>query len=113
MSEYTELKNLITGLAGTVSSLGRKIAALEAKAHAPHSAPAPAPAPRPAPGPLLEHVIVARGDYASKWFGTEAALLALNPDFKTLAYRSDGSIMRRFTKRGWGDIYPPERLRVK
>ncbi len=109
MSEYTELKNLITGLAGIVSSLGRKIAALEAKSHAPHGAPAPAPAP----GPREEYVFVKHGEYASKWFKTEADLLRLNPNFRTLAYRADGSIMRRFTRRSWGDIYPPERLRVK
>ena len=106
MSEYTELKNLITGLTGIVSSLGRKIAALEAKSHAPHGAPAPAP------GPREEYVFVKRGEYASKWFKTEADLLRLNPNFRTLAYRADGSIMRRFTRRSWGDIYPPERLRV-
>lgn len=110
MSEYEELKNLITGLTGTVSTLSRRIAALKAKAHKHSAAPTP---PAPAPKPRPEYVIVVRGDYASKWFGTEAELLRLNPNFKTLAYRSDGSIMRRFTKRSWADIYPPERLRVK
>lgn len=109
MTQYTELRDLIVGLTGSVSSLGQKIAALESKAHN-HNAP---PTPAPAPGPRPEYVIVARGDYASKWFATEAALLALNPNFATLAYRSDGSIMRRFNRRAWGDVYPPERLRVK
>lgn len=109
MTQYTELKDLIVGLSGTLSALGRKLASLEAKAHK-HGATAPAPRPAPSPN---QYVIVQRGDYASKWFATESALMKLNPNFKTLAYRSDGSIMRRFNSRGWGDIYPPERLRVK
>lgn len=106
--QYDELKKLISGLTAAVSGLGRKIATLEGKAHK-HSAPAPAPAPVPA----KQYVIVKRGDVAGKWFSSEAALLRLNPNFKTLAYNSAGGIMRRFTTRSWNDIYPPERLRTK
>ena len=188
MGQYEELKGLIAGITGAVSSLGQKIATLEAATHK-HSSPAPAPtppAPRPgtkpytvmasdgaeglsgiasrklgdanrwpeiaslnglnepytiyenqvlllptsgpaptppAPAPpppppapaasAVEYVIVVHGDYASKWFDSEVVLLRLNPDFKTVAYNADGSVMRRFASRDWGEIYPPERLRIK
>ncbi|KKK82783.1 hypothetical protein LCGC14_2799960, partial [marine sediment metagenome] len=113
MSEYTELKALINEANAYTrrvhDAIVSRLAALERRVD---GTPSPAPQP-PAPGPRLEYVIVKRGDLAGNWFSSFTALLQLNPDFKTLAYRSDGSIMRRFSSRDWGDIYPPERLRVK
>lgn len=111
MGQYEDLLNAINAVSG-------RVAKVEGTAHS-HSAPAPAPTPTPAPAPVPaplpsgDFVIVKSGDLAGNWFATEADLLQLNPDFKTLAFRSDGSIMRRFTSRSWGDIYPPERLRIR
>lgn len=80
--------------------------------HIPSSRARPTPPPPPAPAPRHKHVIVKSGDYASKWFASEAALLRLNPNFRTLAYNSAGVIMRRFTGRDWNSIFPGERLRI-
>ena len=107
MAQYQELKDLIAGLTDAVLSLGKRVAGVEAKTHS-HT-----PAPRPKPKPRVEYVIVKGGDVAGKWFASEAALLALNTDFKPIAYTAAGGIMRRFTRRSWGDIYPPERLRIR
>ncbi|KKK92893.1 hypothetical protein LCGC14_2698350, partial [marine sediment metagenome] len=118
VSQYEELRKLIIAKANearaftqkvhdaVVARLGaaeNKIAALEARR----------PAPKPAPKPRVQYVIVKSGDTADKWFNSEDALIRFNPNFRTLAYRADGSIMRRFTNRRWNDIYPPEQLRIK
>ena len=71
------------------------------------------PAPRPKPSPLkAQYVVVRSGNRASSWFVSEAALLRLNPNFRTIAYTEGGRVMRRFSARTWHDIYPPERLRI-